>query len=165
MIARRPILNSFGDSFDLERASYADNRLHLLGGRVFAASALPETLDQFGDVGADEIIDYSSANLSHRLIELTANEGVEILYDLTDGVHARQAFRALTSEGRYLLLDWSSSEAPPIPRDIIKEKALRVMGMSWPIFYTRHHATYRTNLIECLTWCAEGRMKPFLQAT
>ena len=56
-----------------------------MGARVLAAASSEEKLAFCKKLGADETIDYSTADLRQRILELTSGKGADVVYDPVGG--------------------------------------------------------------------------------
>jgi NADPH2:quinone reductase len=72
----------------------------LLGARVIAAASTSDKLALCRAHGADETIDYSTADLKERVKELTRGNGADVIYDPVGGPYAEPALRAIAWQGR-----------------------------------------------------------------
>ena len=75
-----------------------------MGARVIAAASSDEKLEFASSAGADELINYSTQPLKDSVKELTAGNGVDVVYDPVGGDFAQQALRATAWHGRYLVI-------------------------------------------------------------
>ena len=57
----------------------------LMGARVIAAASSDEKLELCKQLGADEVINYSTTSLKDAVKELTAGKGVDVVYDPVGG--------------------------------------------------------------------------------
>ena len=75
-----------------------------LGARVIAAASSEDKLALCRDHGADEIINYGTEDLRERLRSMTADRGVDVIYDPVGGPYSEPALRSMAWEAG----SWSS---------------------------------------------------------
>ena len=87
----------------------------LMGARVIAAASSDEKLALCKQLGADEVINYSTTSLKDAVKELTGGKGVDVVYDPVGGEYAEPAIRSMAWNGRYLVIGFASGPIPKIP--------------------------------------------------
>ncbi len=136
----------------------------LMGARVIAVASTEDKLAFAKVHGADEGINYSSADLKRTLKELTAPKGVDVIYDCVGGASAEPALRAMAWEGRFLVLGFASGEIPRMPLNLLLLKGCSVIGVFWTAFVERSPEQHRANTAQLLDWCKEGKISPHIHA-
>jgi NADPH2:quinone reductase len=136
----------------------------LLGARVIAA-AQGDKLEVCRALGADELVDYDSADLKETLKALTGGKGVDVVYDCVGGKYAEPAVRALAWEGRFLVVGFAAGEIPKIPLNLLMLKGADAVGVFWGEAVRRNPERHRANMIEVLGWVADGKLVPRIHAT
>jgi len=136
----------------------------LLGARVIAA-AQGDKLDVCLALGADELVDYDSVDLKETLKTLTAGRGVDVVYDCVGGKYAEPAVRALAWEGRFLVVGFAAGDIPKIPLNLLMLKGADAVGVFWGEAVRRNPGRHRDNMIEVLSWVADGKLAPRIHAT
>jgi NADPH2:quinone reductase len=137
----------------------------LMGARIIAVASTGDKLAFAREHGADEGINYTSEDLKARLKALTDRKGVDVLYDCVGGDHAEPSLRSMAWEGRYLVLGFASGTIPRLPLNLILLKGCAVIGVFWTAFVERCPNDHRTNTIQLLEWCQQGRITPFVCGT
>jgi NADPH2:quinone reductase len=137
----------------------------LLGARVIAAASSDEKLEVCRALGADDIVNYDSADLKEALKELTGGRGVDVVYDCVGGKYAEPAVRALAWEGRFLVVGFAAGEIPKLPLNLLMLKGADVVGVFWGEAVRRHPERHRANMIEVMGWIAAGELVPQIHAT
>ncbi len=79
-----------------------------LGARVIATAGGPEKVAFCRELGADDVIDYRSEDITAAVRELTGGSGVEVVYDPVGGDAYRAASRCIAHEGRLLTVGFAS---------------------------------------------------------
>ncbi|HEX2840680.1 NADPH:quinone oxidoreductase family protein [Hyphomicrobium sp.] len=136
----------------------------LLGARVIAAAS-GDKRDICMAAGADEFVDYDTADLKETLKSLTGGRGVDVVYDCVGGKYAEPAVRALAWEGRFLVVGFAAGDIPKIPLNLLMLKGAEAVGVFWGEAVRRHPERHRANMIEVLRWVAEGKLAPRIHGT
>lgn len=137
----------------------------LLGARVIAVASSAEKLAVATAHGAQIGIDYSGVDLKEALREVTAGAGVDVVYDCVGGPFAEPALRALSWQGRFLVIGFAAGEIPKLPLNVIMLKGVDVLGVHWGEAVRRDRAGHRANMERVLAWVAEGRLSVRIHAT
>jgi len=74
------------------------------GARVVAAASSEEKLAFCRQLGADETIDYQTADLRQRILDFDGRKGADVVYDPVGGAHTEAALRATAWRGRLLVI-------------------------------------------------------------
>jgi len=80
------------------------------GARVIAVAGGPEKSAFCLGLGADEVIDHRSEDITQRARELTGGLGVDVVFDPVGGRPGRAAFKAVAFEGRFVVIGFASGE-------------------------------------------------------
>ena len=137
----------------------------LMGARVVAVASSAEKLAIARQHGADEVVDYASGDLKAALREATAGAGLDVVYDCVGGDYAKPALRALSWQGRFLVVGFASGDIPNLPLNLVLLKGCDVLGVFWGASVKRDPAGHRANMNDVLAWIASGRLKPRIHAT
>ncbi|SIS86548.1 quinone oxidoreductase family protein [Chryseobacterium gambrini] len=86
----------------------------IFGAVVIAAASTEEKRKIAIDYGADFAIDYTQADWSQKVIELTDGKGVDVIWETTGGEAVNQALDALAVFGRMIYLGQSSGQSASI---------------------------------------------------
>ncbi|MGE0210896.1 MAG: NADPH:quinone oxidoreductase family protein [Parvibaculaceae bacterium] len=137
----------------------------LMGARVIACASSPEKLDFCRSIGADETIDYSSADLKQALRDATGGKGVDVIYDAVGGPYTEPALRSIAWAGRLLVIGFAAGDIPRIPLNLTLLKGCAIVGVFWGEHARREPERHRTNMTMLLNWCAEGKIRPHVERT
>ncbi len=74
---------------------------NVIGARVIATTSSPEKAKKARELGADEVIDYSTEDIEKRVKELTNRRGVHVVLDHVGADFFPAAHRSLAPGGRY----------------------------------------------------------------
>ncbi|WP_406828510.1 NADPH:quinone oxidoreductase family protein [Microbulbifer sp. ARAS458-1] len=131
-----------------------------MGARVIACASSAEKLAFCKEVGADELIDYSSENLKDRLKELTDGKGADVIYDPVGGELTEQAYRSIAWGGRYLVIGFASGDIPKLPLNLPLLKAGDIMGIFWGAWAQRDPKGNLKNFAELSQMVDDGTLNP-----
>jgi len=131
-----------------------------LGARVIACASSAEKLAFCGEVGADELIDYSREDLKERIKALTNGRGADVIYDPVGGDYTEAAYRSIAWSGRYLVIGFASGDIPRLPMNLPLLKAGDIMGIFWGSWAQREPQANLQNFAELLRMVEDGKLKP-----
>ncbi len=132
----------------------------VMGARVIAAASTSVKLDFCRELGADEVIDYSSESLRDRIKDLTAGRGVDVVYDPVGGELTEQAFRSTAWNGRHLVIGFAAGDIPSIPANLALLKGAALVGVFWGRSLSEEPASASQNFVELSEMVAEGLLRP-----
>jgi len=130
------------------------------GAKVIAAAGSPAKLAAAREAGADETIDYVNENLAERIKALTAQQGVDVVYDAVGGDVFDACLRSLAWGGRLLIIGFASGRIPEIPANRLLLKGASAVGVYWGSFTARDPAANRRNFEALFSLYAEGKIDP-----
>jgi NADPH2:quinone reductase len=108
-------------------------------------------------LGADETINYSSANLRDALKALTGGKGPDVIYDPVGGDLAEPAFRSIAWRGRYLVVGFAGGGIPALPLNLALLKGASVVGVFWGDFTRREPKAFAHGMAQLAQWYAAAR--------
>ncbi len=136
------------------------------GAKVIAAVSSAEKADFCKSIGADETLVYlreldrdAQKALSTEIKKLAGADGVNIVYDAVGGDYAEPAVRALSWEGRYLVVGFPAG-IPKIPLNLTLLKGSQILGVFWGASTMRDPKGHAQNMKELFQMYAEGKIKP-----
>ena len=136
-----------------------------LGAVVIAGASSAEKLAVCVEHGAAMTIDYSRENLRERLRELTAGQGVDVIYDPVGADLAEPAFRSMAWNGRFLVIGFAGGHIPKLPMNLPLLKGASVVGVYWGAFTGREADANRRNMEALGLMFREGKLHPVVSAT
>src|SRR5437879_3321164 len=130
-----------------------------MGARVIAAASTPEKLAVAVGHGADATVNYSTEQLTDRVMALTDGKGADVCFDPVGGTLFDAALSSLGWGGRILLVGFAGG-VPQIPANRLLVKHRAALGSS--LRYFRWHAPdkLRRSVDELMRWYGEGRLRP-----
>jgi NADPH:quinone reductase len=133
-----------------------------VGARVIAAASSDEKCTTCRELGADETINYSKANIRDELKTLTGGKGPDVVYDPVGGDLAEPVFRSIAWRGRYLVIGFAQGAIPSLPLNLALLKGASVVGVFWGEFAKREPQHNAKSLAELAAWYAQGKIKPVI---
>jgi NADPH2:quinone reductase len=133
-----------------------------VGARVIAAASSDEKCALCREIGADETINYSSANLREALKTMTGGKGPDVVYDPVGGDLAEPVFRSIAWRGRYLVVGFAQGGIPSLPLNLPLLKGASIVGVFWGEFARREPQANARALGELAQWYAQGKVKPVI---
>ena len=113
------------------------------GARVIAVAGGPEKRRFCLEIGADDVIDHRSQDITQSALDLTQQRGVDVVFDPVGGRPGRSAFKAIAFEGRFVVIGFASGEWARIN---ISDTLLRNVSLIGamptgfsPDYYTKAH--------------------------
>ncbi len=137
----------------------------IMGARVIACASSDDKLEFTRRHGADETVNYATADLRNELKRLGGEHGIDVIYDPVGGPYAEAALRAIAWEGRFLVVGFAAGEIPKLPLNLALLKSCDIRGVFWGSWTEREPAAHRANMADLLRWCAEGKLSAHVHAT
>jgi NADPH2:quinone reductase len=131
-----------------------------MGAKVIAAASTDEKLELCKKLGADEVINYSEANLKDTIKELTDGKGVDVVYDPVGGDYSEQAIRGMGWNGRYLVIGFASGPIPKIALNLTLLKGCSLVGVFWGRFAGEEPEVNLKNIEELWELFSSGKISP-----
>ena len=131
-----------------------------MGAKVIAAASTDEKLEVCKKLGADEVINYSEANLKDAIKELTGGKGVDVVYDPVGGDYSEPAIRGMAWKGRYLVIGFASGPIPKIALNLTLLKGCSLVGVFWGRFAGEEPEVNLKNIEELWALFASGKISP-----
>ena len=134
----------------------------LMGAKVIAAASSDEKLETCKQLGADEVINYSTTSLKDAIKELTGGKGVDVVYDPVGGDFSEPAIRSMGWNGRYLVVGFASGPIPKIPLNLTLLKGCAIVGVFWGRFTVEEPELNQQNIKELWELFAQGKLNPMV---
>jgi len=136
----------------------------IIGARVIACASSEEKLKFARAHGADETVNYATADLRDALKRLGGTRGVDVVYDPVGGAYAEPAVRSLGWEGRYLVIGFAAGEIPKIPLNLVLLKSCDIRGVLWGAWVQRDPKGQRAMMNDIVRWSTEGKLSAHVHA-
>jgi NADPH2:quinone reductase len=131
-----------------------------LGARVIAGASSPAKRALCREHGADEVIDYTAAELKTALARLTSANGVDVVFDPVGGPFTEAALRSCAWRGRHLVIGFANGEIPRPPANLLLLKGCSLIGVFWGRYVRMEPAAWAADLRALFAWLREGRLRP-----
>jgi len=132
-----------------------------MGARVIAGASSSEKLAAAASRGADEGINYSTEDLKERVMALTKDRGVDVVYDPIGGDLFDAAFSSTGWGGRYLVIGFAGGlQKISANRILVKHRA--VLGSSLRYFRWYAPEKLETSVAALIDWFKAGQLKPLV---
>lgn len=143
----------------------------LMGARVIACASSEQKLALARQRGAHETVAYAreagreeQRALADAIKQLTNNKGADVVCDPVGGAYAEPALRAISWEGRYLVLGFTAG-IPNFAANLALLKGCDIRGVNFGEFVTRGAERNAELMKQLLDWVAAGRVSPHVSAT
>lgn len=129
-----------------------------LGATVIAVASSDEKRRAAKEAGAQHAI--APANFLAETRELTGGHGVAMVVDPVGGDRFTDSLRALSVEGRLLVLGFTGGEIPTVKVNRLLLNNIDVVGVGWGAFWARHPAYLQEQWAELAPMVADGHVAP-----
>jgi NADPH:quinone reductase len=136
----------------------------LMGARVIACASSDDKLAFCRERGADDVINYATADLKDALRKATGGKGADVIYDPVGGAYAEAALRSIAWQGRFLVIGFAAGEIPKIPLNLALLKGCDIVGVFWGAFIERDPKGHQANMADLVRWAAEGKLSAHVHA-
>ena len=130
-----------------------------IGARVIAVCSSESKLDFVKSLGADECINSTKEDLRTSIKNLTSGKGADVIYDTVGGDAFDASTRAITWNGRLLVVGFASGRIPKFPINLALVKGFSVVGVFWGTFIEAEPLLYSENMKELEKWLRNGQVK------
>jgi NADPH2:quinone reductase len=132
------------------------------GAKVIAAVSSAEKAAFCMKLGADAAINTDTQDLRDALKAFGA--APDVVYDPVGGPLAEPAFRSIAWRGRYLVVGFAAGPIPALPFNLALLKGASIVGVFWGDFVRREPQAFQRDLMQLVTWYAQGKVKPAIDA-
>ncbi|MFT3930960.1 MAG: NADPH:quinone oxidoreductase family protein [Spongiibacteraceae bacterium] len=129
-----------------------------MGARVIAACSSAEKLAIAKANGADLLINYGEQDLKAALKEITANKGVDVVFDPVGGEAFNVCARSMARNGRLLVVGFASGVIPQLPINLTLVKEFSVVGVFWGSFVRNEPRVFADNMGELFQWYRDKKI-------
>lgn len=136
-----------------------------LGARVIAAASSDDKLEFAKELGADDVINYTTQSLNDAVKSLTDGKGADVVYDPVGGELALQALKSTAWHGRYLVIGFASGEIPSLPANLALLKEASIVGVWWGTWAAKYPKEQYANMQELSALLKDGRIAPRVSGT
>ena len=99
-----------------------------LGAGVIVTAGTPAKCEFCVDLGAEHAINYREEDWESRVLELTANSGVDLVLDMVAGPYMQKNLRILGRDGRYVIIAFLQGSSAELDMRPVLGKRLAISG-------------------------------------
>lgn len=146
----------------------------IVGARVIATCGTAEKVAFCLSHGADVALNHRDGPFRDRVLEITAGEGVNVVFDPVGGDVFTESLRCLAPEGCIVPIGFASGVVPQIPANLLLVKNIRVLGFNngyyngqWGKDAARHkdmgkffEPRVRSAMQQLFWWTESERLRP-----
>lgn len=136
-----------------------------LGARVIATAGGADKCAIATAHGADEVIDYKTADIRERVKALTAGRGVDVVYDPVGGDLFEASLRAVAWNARLVVIGFAGGQVQQIPANILLVKNVDVLGFYWGSYRSQAPALLAESFRSLGTMAENGQLRPHVSQT
>ena len=129
---------------------------------VVAAAGGPDKTDACRELGADQVVDYSNEDLYERVMSLTDDRGVDVVYDPVGGEYFAVSKRLVAWEGRYLIIGFASGTIPAAPMNHALVKNYSIVGVHMGGYRGRDDVPFKQCYEELYDLLLAGTISPLV---
>lgn len=129
----------------------------LMGAHVVAVARGEHKLKIAESAGADAVIDSDAPDVSETVASLGK---IDVVYDSVGGALGEAALRAMSPEGRYLVIGFASGKLPTLKPNHLLVKNQTVVGFYWGGYKRFQPNALSESLQELGEWHASGKIEP-----
>jgi NADPH2:quinone reductase len=131
-----------------------------LGARVLAGASTDEKLALAKQHGADAVFNYTTESIKAKVMEFTADRGIDLVYDPVGADFAEQCVRSMARNGRYLIIGFAGGKIPAIPLNLPLLKGCSLVGVFWGAHTRYEPEVHAANLQALFKLFHEGKIRP-----
>ncbi|XP_067846900.1 tRNA modification GTPase GTPBP3, mitochondrial isoform X2 [Heptranchias perlo] len=137
---------------------------HVLNAKVIAAAGTDEKCELAVQRGAVAGINYTTKSVKEEVKKLTANKGLDVVFDAVGGDIFKDAFSSLTWEGRIVVVGFAGRNIQTVPANRLLLKNVAAMGVYWGRYQHQDFPVFSGSIMSAIQYCQEGRTKPHIGA-
>lgn len=133
-----------------------------LGARVIAVCSSAERAAYCRELGADEVIDYTSSDLKVSIRDLTGGRGADVVFETVGGDVFSASARAMAMGGRLLVVGFASGSITPFPTNLSLVMGYSLVGVNWLSYLRSQPADHDETMRQLVAWLEAGVISPAL---
>lgn len=99
-----------------------------VGATVLATAGSAAKTGRCGELGADEVIDYTATDFCQRVVEVTDGRGVDLILDMVGAAHWEKNLASLGTDGRIVVIGLVGGAEVELNLATLLTRRLRVIG-------------------------------------
>jgi NADPH2:quinone reductase len=130
-----------------------------LGAIVIAATGSPQKMEIAKRLGgADYAINYSKPGWQKKVLALTNERGVDVIYDPVGLIN--DSLKCIAWKGRAIVVGFAAGTIEKVPMNIVLLKNISLVGVHWGRYSLKEPGHIPTVWKDLLSLFASGRVKP-----
>ncbi len=130
------------------------------GARVFATAGSDEKLSRVKGLGADEVLNYRTADFAEAVRRWTGGKGVDVIMESVGGEVFEKSLRSLARDGRLVAIGFASGVQPQLELGLLVMNGLSVLGLHIGMMTLKRPDLIRNSVQELIELLAKGRIRP-----
>jgi NADPH:quinone reductase len=132
------------------------------GARVIATAGGAAKVETCRQLGADLALDSRTDDIRAAVLDATAGEGADVVFDPVGGDLFDVSRRCVAFDGRIVVVGFASGRAAEAPTNHLMVKNYGVLGLHWPGYEARRPDLVRAAHDALLELHADGHIRPLL---
>jgi NADPH2:quinone reductase len=132
----------------------------LMGARVIATARSAERLEVCRELGADEVIDYSSG-FREKVLAMTGGRGADVIFDPVGADVFDESMRCVAPFGRILIVGFTGGRPGLAKTNHLLVKDAEVVGFTIGGLNRLDPGRAQRNLEVLVGWLGSGRIRPY----
>ncbi len=129
------------------------------GAAVFATAGSDEKLARVKGLGADEVLNYRTADFAEAVKRWTGGKGVDVILESVGGEVFEKSLRSLARDGRLVAIGFSSGVQSHLQLGLLVMNGLSILGLHVGMMTLKRPELIRTSVQELIELLAKGRIK------
>ncbi len=134
---------------------------HLLGLEMYGTSSSDEKLAQVKKLGLQHGINYGTTDYEQAIRDLTAGEGVDVVFEMLGGEHTAKSVRCLRDFGRVIAYGTATGHRAIIDAGTLYVKGASIHGL-WLTYLSRNRTLMNSAWQQLSSWIANGSLRPVI---
>lgn len=134
------------------------------GARVVATAGSESKREFARQQGAEEVWDYSERDWVEKVKDFTSNRGVDVIFDPVGGDVFDLSAKCIASEGRILVVGFTSGRIPSIAANRLLLKNASAVGVHWGHYIDTHPQYLRSAHEQLIELYTRGKIRPAVGA-
>jgi len=131
----------------------------LRGAHVIGTASTEEKARRAGQLGADEMIPYSEVDFQEKVAEITAGEGVDVVFDGVGAATFRKGLDCLRTRGTMVLFGQASGAVEPLDPQVLKAKGSLYLTRPSLSHYVAEREELEQRASDLFRWMEKGLLE------
>jgi NADPH:quinone reductase len=131
----------------------------ILGVEMYGTSSSDEKLARAKQLGLQHGINYQRQDYVEAIKDLTAGEGVDVVFEMLGGEHTAKSVRCLRDFGRVIVYGTATGQRGQLDPGILYAKGASVHGL-WLTYLSQNAAIMTGAWKQLSQWAEEGQIRP-----